>query len=447
MHPGLSCGQEARAPRRAPAARSRARRRGAVVCAFTIMLGGLLPGGLPSGGEAVGAAAAATAYEGPAARPGGAAHRANAVPAAGAARHERGARRGAVAPQGGGARYESGGPGHVVGRGRSARLARARLEVLRLGVAAGRAGRSYEYGLRAARAERVRARQLTERLRRERRTAAELRRTAGLIAAQQYRTGSGLSFAVRTLTSAAPEAVLRAHRLAEHRQRALAAKARTALRASRALAAGSAAAAGRTRALDARKQRLAGERERIGRSLDRARGRLWRLVAGAAESGTEAAGSCGGPSEGVSSAAGALAAAAPSARGWTRPVTGYALSASFGGAGAHWSHRHTGQDFAVPVGTPVRSVGRGRVTTVECGGPFGINVVVRHGAHTYTQYAHLSAVLVRPGQRVRAGQPLALSGNTGNSTGPHLHFEVRRGPGVDTAVEPLRWLRKRGVGV
>ncbi len=399
------------------------------------MLGGLLPGGLPAGGAPVGTAAAATAYEG-AARPGAAARH------EGAARHERAARRGAEMRHGSGARYESGRPGRAAARGRPGRLDRARLEVLRLGVAAGRAGRSYEVGVRAARAERARAERLTDRLRRERRTAAALRRTAGRIAAQQYRTGSGLSVTVRTLTAAAPEGVLRAHRLAERRQHDLVVRARTALRLSRELAAGSAAAAGRTQALAARQQRLAGERERIGRSLERARGRLWRLVVGAAGSG-----SCGGPLVEVSSAAGALAAGTPSARGWTRPVADYALSASFGGVGAHWSHRHTGQDFAVPVGTRVRSAGHGRVTAVECGGAFGINVVVRHGAHTYTQYAHLSAVLVRPGQRVRAGQPIALSGNTGNSTGPHLHFEVRRGPGVDTAVEPLRWLRKRGVRV
>ncbi|MEV0602347.1 M23 family metallopeptidase [Streptomyces sp. NPDC050315] len=401
---------------------------------FTIVLGGLLPGGLPTGGAPVGPAVAATAYEG-AALPGQ------------VARHESAARHGTEVRRAGGARYESGGSGRTAARdrtatrGRAGRLARARLEVALLDAAASRAGRSYREGLRAARAERARAARLTERLRRERRTAAALRRTAGRIAAEQYRTGSGLSYAVRVLAAASPEDLLRGHRLAERRERAVAARARTALRASRELAAGSAAAAGRTQALDARQQRLAGERARIGRSLDRARGRLWRLVTGAAGSG------CAGPPDRVASAAGLLAPAAVPARGWTRPVTGYALSASYGGAGAHWAHRHTGQDFAVPVGTPVRSAGRGRVTAVECGGPYGISVVVRHGGRTYTQYAHLSAVLVRPGQRVRAGQPIALSGNTGNSTGPHLHFEVRRGPGADAAVEPLHWLRGRGVRV
>ncbi|MFI8995652.1 M23 family metallopeptidase [Streptomyces sp. NPDC053542] len=430
-------------PRRGRAGRPRARRRGAVVCAFTIVLGGLLPGGLLTDGAPVGPAVAATAYEG-AALPG------HVVRHEGAAAHEGAARRGAGTEvrRAGGARYESGGSGRTAvrdrtaARGRAGRLARARLEVQLLDAAASRAGRSYRNGLRAARAERARAGRLTERLRRERRTAAALRRTAGRIAAEQYRTGSGLSYAVRVLAAASPADLLRGHRLAERRERAVAARARTALRASRELAAGSAAAAGRTQALDARQRRLAGERARIGRSLDRARGRLWRLVTGAA-----GAGGCAGPPDRVASAAGLLAPAAVPARGWTRPVTGYALSASFGGAGAHWSHRHTGQDFAVPVGTRVRSVGRGRVTAVECGGPFGISVVVRHGRRTYTQYAHLSAVLVRPGQRVRAGQPIALSGNTGNSTGPHLHFEVRRGPGAGAAVEPLHWLRGRGVRV
>ncbi|TGA98761.1 M23 family metallopeptidase [Streptomyces palmae] len=130
---------------------------------------------------------------------------------------------------------------------------------------------------------------------------------------------------------------------------------------------------------------------------------------------------------------------------WTRPVASYRLSAGYGGSGSHWAHRHTGQDFAVPVGTPVRAVGRGEVVSVECRGPFGMSVVLRHPDGAHTQYAHLSTVLVAPGDRVRAGEWVALSGDTGNSTGPHLHFEVRRTPAFGTAVDPVPWLRRHGV--
>ncbi|ORT57967.1 hypothetical protein BKD26_21255 [Streptomyces sp. CB03238] len=132
-------------------------------------------------------------------------------------------------------------------------------------------------------------------------------------------------------------------------------------------------------------------------------------------------------------------------RGWVAPVEGYALSAGFHRAGAHWARRHTGQDFAVAVGTPVRSIGAGRVRSVTCGGAFGIEVVVRHAGGWHSQYAHLAAPGVSPGQPVVAGQVIGRSGNTGNSTGPHLHFEVRLTPYMGSAVDPVRWLGEHGV--
>ncbi|MBH5335887.1 peptidoglycan DD-metalloendopeptidase family protein [Streptomyces pactum] len=130
---------------------------------------------------------------------------------------------------------------------------------------------------------------------------------------------------------------------------------------------------------------------------------------------------------------------------WTVPVASYQLSAGFGSSGSRWSHGHTGQDFAVPVGTRVRSAGEGEVVSMGCGGPFGMSLVVRHPNGMFTQYAHLATVLVTEGERVRTGEPLGLSGNTGNSSGPHLHFEVRRTPEFGSAVDPVRWLGEHGV--
>ncbi|WP_258177207.1 peptidoglycan DD-metalloendopeptidase family protein [Streptomyces solincola] len=130
---------------------------------------------------------------------------------------------------------------------------------------------------------------------------------------------------------------------------------------------------------------------------------------------------------------------------WVAPVERYTLSAGFADAGAHWAHRHTGQDFAVDPGTTVRSIGPGRVHSVSCGGPFGVEVVVRHPGGWYAQYAHLASPGVRPGQRVTTGQAIARSGDTGNSTGPHLHFEVRLTPYAGSAVHPVRWLAEHGV--
>ncbi|MFV2119099.1 M23 family metallopeptidase, partial [Streptomyces sp. Act-28] len=135
-------------------------------------------------------------------------------------------------------------------------------------------------------------------------------------------------------------------------------------------------------------------------------------------------------------------------RPWVAPVSeadGYELSAGFDSTGKYWAHRHTGQDFAVDVGTPVRSIGAGRVHAVSCGGPFGIEVVVRHTNGWYSQYAHLASTAVEQGQRVVAGQWVGQAGTTGNSTGPHLHFEVRVTPHLGSGVDPLSWLREHGV--
>jgi murein DD-endopeptidase MepM/ murein hydrolase activator NlpD len=99
----------------------------------------------------------------------------------------------------------------------------------------------------------------------------------------------------------------------------------------------------------------------------------------------------------------------------------------------------------VPIGTPVRAVGTGKVVRVSCGGAFGIEIVLRHPGGYYTQYAHLASVAVDQGERVSPGQWIGQSGTSGNSTGPHLHFEVRVTPEMGSAVNPVRWLAQRGV--
>ncbi|WP_037683169.1 transglycosylase family protein [Streptomyces griseus] len=116
--------------------------------------------------------------------------------------------------------------------------------------------------------------------------------------------------------------------------------------------------------------------------------------------------------------------------------------------GSSWSKGyHTGVDFPVPTGTTVKSVASGQVVSAGWAGSFGYQVVVRHVDGRYTQYAHLSAISVRDGQSVGTGQRLGRSGSTGNSTGPHLHFEVRTGPGFGSDVDPLAYLRAGGVTI
>ena len=132
-----------------------------------------------------------------------------------------------------------------------------------------------------------------------------------------------------------------------------------------------------------------------------------------------------------------------SAAGWVWPLPDgtYSIGTAFGQPGAMWATgTHTGQDFPAPIGTPVRAVAGGTVT-VEHPSWAGNLVRIDHGEGTETLYAHLSAVTVRTGQRIAAGEQLGNVGALGNATGPHLHFEVRLG---GQAVNPMSFLATGG---
>ncbi|WP_030953525.1 M23 family metallopeptidase, partial [Streptomyces sp. NRRL S-481] len=206
-------------------------------------------------------------------------------------------------------------------------------------------------------------------------------------------------------------------------------------RAEERLAADEAEAAAQWQALEQRNTRLATLKASIERKLETARSRLQ----GQADA-SAAAGACRG----------AVRLDQPETEftnAWVAPVETYELSASYGRGGSRWASRHTGQDFAVPIGTPVRAVGTGRVVRVSCGGAFGIEIVLKHAGGHYTQYAHLASVAVDQGEHVTPGQWIGQSGNTGNSTGPHLHFEARITPETGSAVDPVAWLEERGVSL
>ena len=111
------------------------------------------------------------------------------------------------------------------------------------------------------------------------------------------------------------------------------------------------------------------------------------------------------------------------------PVQDYILTAGFGQSGDRWVSLHTGQDFAVPTGTKVVAITDGTVIESGWAGPYGYRIVIQHPDGSQTWYCHLSVMKVRSG-KVAAGQIIALSGDTGNTTGPHLHLEYHPpGPG------------------
>ncbi|GAQ61748.1 M23 family metallopeptidase [Streptomyces scabiei] len=291
----------------------------------------------------------------------------------------------------------------------------------------------YEAGRRAAEGQRTKVRRLEKLLARERKHIAVLNADLGRIARAQYREGGGVPYTAQMLFAENPEELMRGRRAVWQADLAVNNAVSRNRRAEARLAGDEAKAAAAWRALEERRTGLAEIKQAIHQKLEEAQ---WTLQ-GEADAAV-AAGACRGsvrldqPDRGPVSA-------------WVTPVDRYELSVGYGSGGERWVSRHTGQDFAVPIGTPVRAVGAGRVVKVSCGGAFGIQVVVEHADGYYTQYAHLAAVTVDQGDRVTAGQWIGQSGTTGNSTGPHLHFEVRVTPELGSGVDPAPWLRDHGV--
>ncbi|KRD18726.1 MULTISPECIES: M23 family metallopeptidase [unclassified Streptomyces] len=176
-----------------------------------------------------------------------------------------------------------------------------------------------------------------------------------------------------------------------------------------------------------------------------------RVAVGAAAVGASVVLGTGVASAAAPAAAPAAAKKAVSAS-WVDPVKKYTLSAGFAQAGKMWQSTHSGQDFAVPSGTKVMAAHGG--TVVKAGGngagdgpAYGNAIVIKHASGVYSQYAHLSRIDVKIGQVVKTGQKIALSGSTGNSSGPHLHFEIRTTANYGSAINPVTFLHSKGVKV
>ncbi|MDQ6896344.1 MAG: M23 family metallopeptidase [Actinomycetota bacterium] len=140
-------------------------------------------------------------------------------------------------------------------------------------------------------------------------------------------------------------------------------------------------------------------------------------------------------------AAKAAADARAATTGWVAPVgPGSQLTSGFG---MRWGVMHPGQDFAVPVGTPVRAMSSGTVTFAGWSGGYGNKVEIQYWDGTVSWFAHNSQLLVAQGEQVTPGETVSLSGNTGHSTGAHLHLEIH--PGNGTPVPPIGWLTAKGI--
>ena len=130
---------------------------------------------------------------------------------------------------------------------------------------------------------------------------------------------------------------------------------------------------------------------------------------------------------------------------WGLPVErgAYHLTAGFGDCSGLWSHCHTGLDFAAPTGTPIHAIANGTVTSVGYEGAYGNQTIVTLDDGTELWYCHQNEFAVSVGDRVTIGQVIGYVGSTGNTTGPHVHIEVR--PGGGDPVDPYEALVAHGI--
>ena len=130
------------------------------------------------------------------------------------------------------------------------------------------------------------------------------------------------------------------------------------------------------------------------------------------------------------------------ARSWVLPVESYRFTSPFG---SRWGRLHAGNDFAAPIGTPLAAMSAGTVVFAGTQSGYGTKLEIRYWDGTVSWYAHMSRIDVNVGDEVESGRVVGAVGNTGVSTGPHLHLEIH--PDGGGPVDPLPWLSAQGLKV
>ena len=145
----------------------------------------------------------------------------------------------------------------------------------------------------------------------------------------------------------------------------------------------------------------------------------------------------------VQSSAGRPAAPAPTAGAGVAPTSGRFTTCYE----MRWGTMHSGIDIAAPTGTPIYAPAAGRVVRAGAASGYGLAVYIEHADGSVTVYGHINDYFVQAGERVSAGDVIAEVGNTGQSTGPHLHFQVNTQGLHAGAINPIPWLAEQGVSM
>lgn len=128
--------------------------------------------------------------------------------------------------------------------------------------------------------------------------------------------------------------------------------------------------------------------------------------------------------------------------GWVSPLDNAVFTSPYG---SRWGRLHAGQDYAAAVGTPLKAMNTGTVKYAGTMDGYGNVVDITYADGTMSRYGHMDSIGVTVGQQVSSGQVVGTTGNTGRSTGPHLHVEIH--PGGGGAIDPAPWLAARGLGM
>ena len=125
---------------------------------------------------------------------------------------------------------------------------------------------------------------------------------------------------------------------------------------------------------------------------------------------------------------------------WVMPIKGAVFTSGYGW---RWGRMHQGDDFGTPVGTPLSAMSTGTVVFAGWEGGYGNKIEIEYWDGTVSVFGHLSQIQVSVGDKVAPGDVVGLSGNTGHSTGPHLHLEIH--PDGGEAIDPAPWLHQHGL--
>lgn len=181
------------------------------------------------------------------------------------------------------------------------------------------------------------------------------------------------------------------------------------------------------------------EKERVARKKEREEAAKKKAAAERSEESSASRSSARTSTSGASDS-GSSEASGPES--WVQPLENVVFTSPYG---ARWGRLHAGQDYAASIGTPLRSMSSGTVVYAGAMQGYGNTVDIKYWDGTVSRYGHMDSIAVSVGQKVSPGEVVGATGNTGRSTGPHLHVEIH--PGGGEAIDPAPWFAERGLSL